>query len=787
MIGRAAERTMVEQVFARAAAGIPQIALITGAPGSGRTTVLRYLAAYAACQAGQVFRVRCAPVGTRSTHGTLGDILTGLLKVSESASPVEMEKAVRAGTAGLGDPQRHAALLGSILGLDIPHRCTATLSPGALANAQFAALDDLLAKEASRLPLALTIDDVHWADGGLVEWLETFRERMALATVRFPILIACTALDGSIDLRSQGSVPECHTIPVGTLTMSEAVEIAGNWLGCKVATLPPDGRMLVKRVLDQAKGNPSYIEETLAALVENGVLRRSETGASWEAAEDAGSLALPEWIAHAVESRLAKLPDRLKDSIRLAAATRPSMVRDVLRHASGDGADDALAELIRLKLLVETGTGSVHLATEGLRNAAFASASARQREQLHAKVGEAIEQVADAAPARFVADLARHFVEAGDAGRAFKYLVLAGDRALATNLPVQARAAYREALGWVGRLAGTDAFGTQIDKLHLQIAVAEIQQGLFDEALSSLAMVRRRSAAAARTMALAHIRTGRLQEAHDAALKARDFARTDDLETAHAEAAVADILRRMGRYDEALVLAESAKTRFEWLDAQSELALAHGVAGLCHHRLGRHEEALLAHSEALRLREAAGDLEGMANSLNNLGMVEAGLARFEEAEKDYDRALELFCRIGNRPGAAMALCNLGDLCLKRGDDARAEKHLQDARNLAEEMGDLPEEITACANLAEVYLVRSQNQAALKLLDHCVGLVVRAGQREFLPEIHAGRGRAYRQDGDRWSAIRAYEEAMMAAEAVGNTRLASKIKAEVEVLRGSLRA
>jgi predicted ATPase len=69
-----------------------------------------------------------------------------------------------------------------------------------------------------------------------------------------------------------------------------------------------------------------------------------------------------------------------------------------------------------------------------VQDAAYASLLKADRRVLHKAVGEALERLyPDQLASRELAPvLGRHFREAGDAGRAFKYYALAGEAALGT-------------------------------------------------------------------------------------------------------------------------------------------------------------------------------------------------------------------------------------------------------------------------------------------------------------------------------------------------------------------
>jgi predicted ATPase len=158
MVGRLAEREVLTAAYARAAAGEPQVVLITGAAGIGKTRLVEELSRHAEQAGARVRAGESAPLaGAALAYGpfvaALGDQAEWLL---DDGGQEDMLAA------------RHRLFV-RVLGL--------------------------LGELASRATLVLVLEDLHWAD-------ESSRELLAFLAVRLrrvPLLLAATVREEGLD------------------------------------------------------------------------------------------------------------------------------------------------------------------------------------------------------------------------------------------------------------------------------------------------------------------------------------------------------------------------------------------------------------------------------------------------------------------------------------------------------------------------------------------------------------------------------------------------------------
>ena len=98
----------------------------------------------------------------------------------------------------LNEPgEREAALIGRLLGIEVPPELVpAERDPERLREAFFSALRMGMEKMASRRPLVLAFEDIHWADDGMLDAIEHLAQ-----WVRAPLMLVCLARDELLDRR----------------------------------------------------------------------------------------------------------------------------------------------------------------------------------------------------------------------------------------------------------------------------------------------------------------------------------------------------------------------------------------------------------------------------------------------------------------------------------------------------------------------------------------------------------------------------------------------------------
>jgi predicted ATPase len=238
-----------------------------------------------------VLRGRCLPYGEGITYWPLAEIVRQIAR-AEGRDPGEQSaSALSARLAGEEKAELIVERLGNALGLGGPG--------GATSEETFWAVRRLFEVLARARPLVIVIDDLHWAETTFLDLIE----HVAKFSRGFPILLVCIARPELLDTRPGwgGDNLKATSIFLEPLSDAESRELITNLLDR--APLPPAAE---SRIAGAAEGNPLFVEEFVAKLVDDALLTRE--GDHWVVSSDLSELPVPSTIHALLAARLDGLP-----------------------------------------------------------------------------------------------------------------------------------------------------------------------------------------------------------------------------------------------------------------------------------------------------------------------------------------------------------------------------------------------------------------------------------------------------------------------------------------------
>ena len=126
-----------------------------------------------------------------------------------------------------------------------------------------------------------------------------------------------------------------------------------------------------------------------------------------------------------------------------------------------------------------------------------------------------------------------------------------------------------------------------------------------------------------------------------------------------------------GHRVESLAHDRAALALFEQLGDRAGQARALNAVGWDHACLGDHTEALRHCRRALRLHAELGDLSGAARTRDSIGFALHHLGRYADALRNFEKALAFYRRAGDRYCTAETLTHVGDTLYASGSPAEA--------------------------------------------------------------------------------------------------------------------
>jgi predicted ATPase/DNA-binding SARP family transcriptional activator len=650
LVGRERELELLRSTLVRTREErAPQLVTLVGVPGIGKSRLVHELMqAIGDDPSGLVTwrQGRSLPYGDGASFWALAEIVKAQAAILESDTDTEAQaKLMRSvqvlidDAAEAGWVERHLRPLAG-LGGDGE-------SSGERQNEVFASWRRFVEALADWRPAVLVFEDLHWADGDLLDFVDSLVEWVT----NVPLLVVATARPELLDRRPAwgGGKANATTLSLSPLSEDETLRLV---------------RGLVER-----KQLPANAEEALVERAAGNALYAEQYVRMWEERVDAEQLPLPETVHGLIAARLDGLSATEKSVLQSAAVFGKVFWQGAIVAVDGLDAGTAaecLHALQRKQFVQRARRSSVAAETEYaflhvlVRDVAYGQILRAARAGKHERAAawiESLGRVEDHAEM-----LAHHYLSAfelasatgradeGLTAQAVESLIRAGERASALNAFPSA-AAYEERA--LQMLPEDDSRRPQV---------------LFGYARALFASGNERRATALEQARTALLSAGDIDAAAEADTLLAEVAWYEDGRRAaidtHLERAVTLIHDRALSPSKARVLAAVARFRMLAFD----------------------RSAVEVAREALALAEALDLHDVQAEALITLGT-----ARYEQGEiggsSDIERGLQMALDHNALSAALRACNNLARQMNAKGEDTRQIELLKQAERLAERLGD----------------------------------------------------------------------------------------------------
>ncbi len=438
--GRDREYQALLNSYARSAAGQPQLVLLRGEVGIGKTRLARKFIQWANTQGAELLLGSAFESGSLLPFQPLVEALRLRLASTNSLTDSLDEIWLSPLSQLLPELRQHHPNLALA-----PVQSSLQKADGNQAQLYEPLVQCMLALT-KRAPLVLFIDDLQWTDSATLDLLQYAVRRWQDNASRILFLAS---------IRSEALHPMTQPLPAGSPQgLSQWLERVARELTPVHIELEPLGERETIQLLlsilsppdadfaqwlyDETHGHPFYLIETLKDLLERSVLhpKRREKG-QWTFSLDADhnlgkTVRVPSTVHAVIRSRLNRLSPNAFSLLAGGAVLEYRLTFERMcgiSNLSADLALPALDELISGRLLLETVQPSVVSAytftNDMVRDVVYTEAGDARRRLFHRRALEVLEKGGESA-----AVLAHHALAAGLAQDAFHYSLVAGREAL---------------------------------------------------------------------------------------------------------------------------------------------------------------------------------------------------------------------------------------------------------------------------------------------------------------------------------------------------------------------
>ena len=583
------------------------------------------------------------------------------------------------------------------------------LDPEQLQRRTFVAVRDLFAHEASRQPVAIALDDLHWLDNvsnDLIYFLleNIYEDRVYFMNIYRPERRdLCWAIAETAEQR----YPDRYTaIAIEPLTPEAQVDLCN-------ALLPmgEEGDEIKATIVEKSGGNPFYMEEFIRVLLDDDFIEKQ--GDIWVLIRDVSEFAVPDSLEQMLSARIDKLPAASKEVLQSASVVGRKFEHDTLMDAVEDASDldDCLAFLTDLDFVEEATVDPLeyifgHIVTFEI---SYSAIVVGRRRQIHQKVGDSFEGRHESNLGPYIELLAYHYAESSERPKAVHYLGSAGSKARDMFNNKDAVTFYERGLELLGRI-DEPVLDDQLEILNglgdVYAVLGQYEDGI--EAINS-------------AMALAE----------------------EPMQQAVAQRKLGNIYRQSGDWDTADQRFDEALTVLGGLNGADETrveeARVQDMKGFISYSRGDFADGDEKCRAALALVEDLQALDVKCSIFKNLGNINLRLGQADDALSFYTQGIDFADRIGDKMLQSQLYNNLFVLhrIQARTDDAL--ESIRKAIDLGEQMAFADGLTARYASLGMFLRQTGDNEGALENLNHSLEIATRIQSPQRVAEAEASLG------------------------------------------------
>jgi len=475
-VGRERELELLLDGLERTKAGHGQAFSIVSEAGIGKSRLLYEFRKAVASADVMFLEGRCLSYSSGVAYHPVIDILKANFDIRQGDGDSEIREKVKKGLEIIGlDEASSLPYLLELFSVKDSGIDKIPMSPDAKKDRIVEVINRIAFKGSQIRPLILAYEDLHWSDKSSEEVLKYALEGIPGARV----LMIFTYRPEFV--HTWGAKSYHNQINLNRLSNRESLSMVSNLLGAEFID-----RDLEELILEKTEGVPFFIEEFIRSLNDLKIIEKKNDRCLL--AKDIQDVTIPSTVQDVIMARVDALPEGAKEVLQTGSAIEREFSYDLIKRVKELPEQELLSHLSVLKdseLLYERGIfpETAYIFKHALtRDVVYESILTKKKKSLHAKIGDALEQLsADRIEEQYEL-LAHHYALAEHWEKAVHFGRLAAEKAHKLSQFQQAVTIHEQAAEWLLKLPENKTRQESLVDIQMEICWSYIGLGQFDKA-----------------------------------------------------------------------------------------------------------------------------------------------------------------------------------------------------------------------------------------------------------------------------------------------------------------